>query len=279
MDAKIQEFIDNLINNSAVFRKYLCPDIPLDLSSEDDSNADFLDSESIEDTLINEENVEGVNLESYINYNFDYYNGEYYTRLLLNGYWKPAFLDEYLESMFEEFKIAFTKNNCWNDIDIKRALTKQIKKSKAELEEILISSSEKIGRTINFLLKVKIEYCVEAIRFINNPLILISNQVEQKQAKLKKPIDNLTCLTQNQVVILFHYLRKQELVGRGMPDKMYAQYISELTGFSNEPIRKDLSNIKNVDSIEFIEANYSAVRRVLDLVTNKIKTESEERFS
>jgi hypothetical protein len=64
-----------------------------------------------------------------------------------------------------------------------------------------------------------------------------------------------------------------------MLDNIYAHNISELTGFANEPIRKDLSSIKNIDSIEFIEANYSAVQRVLAEVTIKIKSESVERFS
>ena len=273
MDTNISKFIDVLCDNSLHIKHYNAP------SNMDDS-FDYSTWVFDENELVKEFDIPGDGGTLwYLQKDFIESRNYNNTRVLLNGYWKTKDFDEFLHSEFAEFKAYFTKNNYWNDQSLKDELSKRIRSSNIYLRHIMHVNNRNGVRLIDSLFKVKYEYANETIRFIDNPLIIISNQAEQKQTKPKKPIDNLTCLTQNQVVILFHYLRKQELVGRGMPDKMYAQYISELTGFANEPIRKDLSNIKNIDSIEFIEANYSAVQRVLAEVTKKIKSESVERFS
>lgn len=202
-----------------------------------------------------------------------------HTRVLLNGYWKTKDLDEFFHAEFAEFKAYFTKNNYWNDQSLKDELSKTIRSSNIYLRHIMHVNNRNDVRLIDSLFKVKYEYANETIRFIDNPLIIINNQVKLKQAKPKKPFENLTNLTQNQTVIMFYYLRRLGYIGKEMPNNLYAQHIAELTGFAAEKIRQDLSNIKDVDNDEFIEANYSYVQRVLTKVAATIKSETEQKFS
>jgi len=55
-----------------------------------------------------------------------------------------------------------------------------------------------------------------------------------------------------------------------------------LTGFATEKLRQDLSHIEkkstSTDSTDFIENEFSIVRRSLEKVIEKLKRDSSERF-
>ena len=130
--------------------------------------------------------------------------------------------------------------------------------------------------TFDTLLKVKIEICSETLRFLNNTLVVAPTPPLAKPTKVKKPFGKFTSLTQNQIVILFHYLRMHKCIGEETPNNLYAEYISELTGFSAEKIRQNLSHISSHENSEFLKTDYYAVKRVLDKVICSISADFEE---
>lgn len=204
---------------------------------------------------------------------------------LLNGIPNPQDLEQYLFKAFDDFKSAFSASALMkNEIDV-GGVTSKIMDARMELENLLLKTKRINALYYNMLIKTKIEYCVESLRFIKSPieLAIIQNSPNVKEGKSKKPkksLDHLTKLSQNQIVILFHYLREQEIVGKEMPNTDYAEPITGLTGFSNEGIRKDLSNIIKADSeyIKLKAQDYSKVWRELDEVIKKIKAESARKF-
>jgi hypothetical protein len=159
------------------------------------------------------------------------------------------------------------------------------------LDNLLNNSKLVENYVFESLIKVKIEICTESIRFINYaPVIIINQTVETpikpnvtlSRVRIRRPSEKLTDLTQNQIVILFHYLREHGYIGKDTTNTLYAGHISELTGFAAEKIRQDLShisnNFKSADSREFLDYEYSAVKRALNKVIASIEKYSEEHF-
>jgi hypothetical protein len=200
----------------------------------------------------------------------------------LNGFHKPNHLENFLESEFEKFRIFIVNNFKGIEKNILKEIVEKTKNSRNELGFLLNANLRSQFLGYKSLTSVKIEFCAETIRFINNPIFITNSQVYKKKDKPKKSFENLTCLTQNPIVILFHYLREFGFIGKGMPKNLYADYISALTGFASEKIRQDLSNIdkksNSSDSVDFLESEFSVIRRGLEKVIATIKKDSEERF-
>jgi len=203
-------------------------------------------------------------------------------RYELNGYQNPFDLEDFLITRFEKFKNDFINNNYHNDKNIKKEITNQVRINKYQLDNILSKGKRLRDETFDTLLKVKIEICSETLRFLNFNLGNISTPLIDKPLKVRKPIDKLTILTQNQIIILFHYLKQLKCIGNNMPKNLYASQISELTGFDVEKLRQALSHIDkkstSIESIKFSETDYHAVRRILDKVISAINADLEEKF-
>lgn len=280
MDAQITEFIDILTDNSMVIKFYK----PEEISSDDPRFDDF---EFTEDLLISTNELYEDELWHYLE--FEIIDNKTPRKIELNHYSRIGLFEDFLDVEFQKFKFAIA--NSFNGIDKSelKEVINQIKNSRNELELLLrISSANKIN--IGSLVSTKLDFCNEATRFLDYSTFIFSNRTEPKQnteevkpPKQKKQLDNLTSLTQNQAVILFHYLRQLGYVGKEMPNNLYAQHISELTGFSGEKIRQNLSHIgkesQSLESVLFTEADYSIARRAMEKLITTIKTDSEEKFS
>ena len=305
MDARITEFIDLLMDNSIIIKSY--KKIPIVLT--DPNQQDYIFDEEL---LVNTQVISNEELLGYIDIAFDKYSHEisyddfenikfqfndrtYFKDFKLNNCNFKDFQSK-LEVGFEEFKQAIADNFKEINKAFLQEITKDLKYSKNQLELFISVNSENALNSINKFMSFKIEFCAETIRFIdlssfmltshsevkNNIVEEQNNQVEEKQPKSKKKLENLTSFTQNQVVIFFHYLRELGYIGKEMPKNLYAQNISELTGFASEKIRQNLSHIsKKSDSIEsgtFQEVDYSVVKRSLKKVIEAIEIDSKEKF-
>lgn len=281
MDAQITEFIDILKDNSMVIKFYK----PEEISSDDPRFDNF---EFNDDLLISTHELYEDELWNYLE--FEIVDFKTPRKFELNHYSKIGLFEDFLNGEFQKFKFAIA--NSFNGIDkseLKEVII-QIKNSRNELELLLRINSANKNINIGSLVTTKLDFCNEATRFLDYSTFIFSNRTETKQnteevkpPKPKKQLDNLTSLTQNQAVILFHYLRQLGYVGKEMPNNLYAQHISELTGFSGEKIRQNLSHIgkesQSLESVLFTEADYSIARRAMEKLITTIKTDSEEKFS
>lgn len=281
MDTQIIEFIDILKDNSFIAKQY-CPE-------------DLDESFNPEEWDLKDEYVVNENMYAYDVLMQELESGSISKDLLtlyeIHGYQKPSDLEGFLISHFEKFKTAFVSNDYSNQINVKKEIVNQVRTIKNQLDNLLDNSKLIENYLFESIIKVKIEICSETIRFINFAQAIIINQPAEtptqqsntpKQVRIRRPLEKLTDLTQNQIIILFHYLRENGFVGKEMPKNLYAKQISELTGFAAEKIRQDLSHIgkqsNSLESGQFLEADYSVVRRSLDKVIASIRKDSEERF-
>lgn len=307
MDTRITEYIDLMIDNSIIIKSY-------DKESIVFCDSSFDDYVFSEDLLISTLEISNDELLGYIEFYFNNYSCEinfdefeniksqlndqtYFKEIQLN-HCKFKNFEEELEKGFDEFKQAIAGN--FNDIDkaFLAEITKNLKYSKSQLELFISTNRENALRSINQFMLVKIDFCNEAIRFLDYSTFIFTNtsgvknnnieevkniQAEVKLPKPKKQLDISTNLTQNQVVILFHFLRQLGYIGKEMPKNRYAEHIAELTGFAQEKIRQNLSHIdkdsQSLESVQFTEVDFSVVRRAMEKMITAIKTDSEEKFS
>lgn len=276
MDDKIREFLNLLSDNRVRVKFYKPPDW-------------FDGTDNLSDIELNDANL--LHEEEYPSYLIGHRMfGEVsqfpdsIKRYQLNGYQKDSELEKFLILQFGKFKNIFVQSNIWNNKDSKAEIVDFVRGTRNELDHILHSARLLNDSRFNHLIKVKTDVCMETLRFINYPISNIEqfNSVNSRPIGKKKQIAKLTDFSQNQIVILFHYLREHRLIGEEMPKNLYAQHISELTGFAAEKIRQDLSHIgkksNSLESGEFLEVDYSVVRRALDKVIATIKKDSEVRF-
>lgn len=202
-----------------------------------------------------------------------------FTIFQLNDFSKPSALEDFLSEKFELFKKAFTINDYQNNKPVKDDIINQIRLIRNKLEILLDYTVRIHNHLLNSLIKAKTQICADALRFINLVTIPASSQPVQINVRTRKNFENLTKLTQDQVIILSHYLKEMGCLGKSMTNKLFAAQISELSGFSSEKIRQDLSHIANPDRYEFSESDYVIVRRYLKEMTEKIEQDCQKMFS
>lgn len=205
--------------------------------------------------------------------------GDIFTIFKLNGFDKPSDLEDNLLINFESFKEAFTINNYQNDKNVKNEIVNQIRSIRTKLEILLDYTVRIHNHLLNSLIKAKIEICADALRFINLSTIPESSKPVQKNIRTRRNLTHLTDLTQDQVTMLSHYMRKFGCFGKSMSNNLYASYVSELSGFSSEQIRKDLSYVTNLESYEFSESDYIAVRRIVKKIVEEIEQDCKKIYS
>lgn len=281
MDTQITEFIDLLKENSFITKQYCPKDLDETFNPEE---WDLRDEDVVNESLyaydVLMEKLESGSISK-----------DLLTLYELNGYQKPSDLEDFLISNFEKFKIVFNNKKYSNEINEKKEIVNQVRAIKNQLDKLLDISKLAENYLFESLIKVKIEICTETIRLINYAPVIIINQtvetptqpnVTPSRIRIRRPSEKLSDLTQNQVVILFHYLRENGYIGKDTTNTLYAAHISELTGFAAEKIRQDLShisnNFKSADSREFLEYEYSAVKRALNKVIASIEKYSGEHF-
>jgi hypothetical protein len=271
MEADIQVFIDIMTDNHFMVKRYK-------LESNNFNDSQFDKTEFDEKLLLskNEYNIDDLLefMESKL------FRADGIFSFELNGFNYSKGLENFLQSEFLKFRMFIVNN--FNEIE---------KSSLIELAEKIISSRNELDFLRNahirsrfkgykFLSSVKYELCAETIRFIDNhQLFILSSSTGKKKGKPKKANEKLTKFTQNQIVILFHYLRERDFIGIGMQKNSYADFISGLTGFAAEKIRQDLSHIDtNPDStntVRFSEYDYIQVKRALKELITSIEEDSK----
>ncbi|MBN1187454.1 MAG: hypothetical protein JXB49_34580 [Bacteroidales bacterium] len=277
MDTQINEFIDILTDNRLVIKLYTPETISID-------DPRFDNFKFNEDLLLSENELEGDELLFYLQQELPFIKAA--MSFKLNGSDQPSDLEDMLESELEKFRMLIISNyNAIYKNEFKE-IVKEIKGSRSELEEILFANRLNNNPLLNKLIAVKLDFCAETIRLINFqlPVLPLSKETAPKvPERQKRPFETLTCLTQNEIIILAHYLRELGYIGKEMTKIEYAKHFSALTGFAAEKIRQDLSHISkksdSLESTEFLEKEYSKVRRALDEVIAAIKKDSDEKFS
>lgn len=276
MDDKISEYLNLLRDNIVVVRRYQRPDWF-------DGTYNLSDIELNKAKLLNQKEYHPATIDSKM-FEDELLFPDSIKRYELNGYQKDSEFEEFLILHFEKFKNIFAQNNLWNNKDAKAEIVEDVRTVRYHLDHLLPTARLLNDSRFNSLIKVKTDICVETLRFINYPISNIEqfNSVNSRPIRKKKQIAKLTDLTQNQIVILFHYLRENGYIGKDTTNTLYAAHISELTGFAEEKIRQDLShisnNFKSADSREFLDYEYSAVKRALNKVIASIEKYSEEHF-
>ena len=281
MEDTINAFLEIIKENSATFKKFSIPDYVLNPHRHLDGYSNSQDWTQCDDDLIEERKVDIDDLQLFLNQDFEEFDGGNVTEFYLNGFKEPQELDNKLDDLVLKFKETFAENNLWKDNSYSKNIVQSIKKSKTELEDVILFTRNKISWQIHNLLKAKIEYCTEVINFIRNPPIIINNGDSKPKASSRKipALEKQTILTQNQIVILFHYLRELKLIGIGLTNNVYAQHISELTGFSSEKIRQNLSHVNkdsnSVDSGRITDTDFNIAKRELRKMVDKIETDTK----
>lgn len=272
MDDQICEFINILTDNRVIIKQYT----PEWIGINDPRYDNFKFNE---DLLVREDLLEEEELLKFLELELPFISNAISCKL--NGYSQPVDLENMLEAEFEKLRNAIVSK--YNDIDKSelKDIVKKIKGSRSELELIIRANRKNKLHLLERLMSVKIEFCAESIRFINFPIIV--SPPKKAEHKPRKPLENLTSLSQNEISILAYYLRDQGYIGKEMTKIEYAKHFSALTGFAAEKIRQDLSHLSNrsssVESVEFQEREYKRVKRALDQVIAAIKKDTDEKYS
>jgi hypothetical protein len=207
---------------------------------------------------------------------FDVKASDSLTYYELNGYSDFDDLEDYLNENLNEFKIAFFADGYEKDKSLKNEIVQQVSLIKGELLELKETVKFLNDSALIALLRTKTNFCDEVVSFINN---------QENRIKPRRLVDpnNPNRLIQKEVVILFYHLRETGFIGKNIPNNVYAQYISDLTGYEAEKIRQDLSYIKNESQSNeggsFQESDYDGIKRKLEKKLIKaISADYEEKF-
>jgi hypothetical protein len=274
MEDSIKEFIDIMTDNHFIVKRYK-------FGSNSFNDSQFDNTEFDEKLLLSKNEF---NIDDFLEFmESKLFRADGIFSFELNGYNHSKGLENFLESEFEKFRIFIVNNFNENEKSSLKEIVERIKPSRNELDFLRHANIRSRFLGYKSLASIKVEFCAETIRFINNhQLFMLSNPINKKKAKPQKVYGNLTKFNQNQIVILFHYLREKEFIGIGMQKNSFADFISGLTGFAAEKIRQDLSHIdkksNSTDRDDFLESDYNAVRRGLDKVIASIKEVLEEKF-
>ena len=186
-------------------------------------------------------------------------------------------LEDFLTKYFREFKISFIANNFDTNETLKQEYISQVNEFREELSNTTLFHAMLL-KDMSFvsLVKTKIRFCEYTVDFIEK-------QGQKKKTHKATNYNNLNQLKQKEVVILFHHLRELGLIAKGIPNNVYNQYISDLTGYAAEKIRQDLSNVSkestSVDSNRFQESDYEGVIRVIKRkLLHKIEAEYKDKY-
>lgn len=194
----------------------------------------------------------------------------------LNGYSDFDDLEDYLNENLSEFKIAYIADGYAKDKNLRNEIVHQVTIIKNELSELKETNQFHKNFALNALFRTKANFCDEVISFMNN-------QDSRLIPKRQIDHDNPNRLKQKEVVILFYHLRELGLLGKNIPNNVYAQCISDITGYESEKIRQDLSNIKkdskSTDSERFQKTDYDGIKRHLEQrLIKSIITDLKEKF-
>lgn len=187
-------------------------------------------------------------------------------------------LEDFLTKYFREFKISFIANDFGANEVLKQEYISQVNEFKEELSNTTLFHAMLL-KDMPFisLVKTKIRFCEDTIDFIEK-------QGQKKKSQKAKNFSNQNLLKQKEVVILFHHLRELGFIAKGIPNNVYSQYISDLTGYTAEKIRQDLSNVNkestSVDSNRFQESDYEGLTRAIKRqLLPKIEAEYKDKFN
>ena len=281
MDDKIIEFVEMLCDNNVQIKKYDL--FPLNYDYENDLLETDWEAAIIGDVKLNSARfyLYLKRLETKEKEKVTILNDITTTRYYLNGYWKQRDFFDYIQLKFEDFKVLIANCDLIEDQKDINDFQNAIWHSIEELTLYPIVTHHEL-RDINSMLKVKIDCCQNVIVLLRNLQSNISSPDKAKQSKRWKEHKKLTKLSQNQIAILFHFMRDLELIGNGMQKKEYAEIISSLTGFSSEKIRQKLSHIEkqsnSVESDQFKEVDFSITRRVFENIIAEIRTYTEQKI-
>ncbi len=193
----------------------------------------------------------------------------------LDGFRNTPDLEKYLESLFLEFKRTAVDTNLVKNKLIQNEISSKIFQVREDLHKLILDTNNERFSNLESLVNIKITYCDKVLDFISN----IKNEISRLSGK-KSGLH--TDLTQKQIVILFHHLHELGYVGKGITNDELAGLISQLTSFSADKIRQDLSLVKKestgVDSEEFKETDYTILRRYIKRLIESIEKEQKGKF-
>lgn len=193
-----------------------------------------------------------------------------------NGYHKVEELDSFLAEKFLFFKKRAAERELYKEKIIVDDLVREINKVRRELEDLQIHDPKKIYKNFSELKERKIFYTDQLLRFLRN---IKSESIALNGIKAGQK----TFFTQKQTVVLFSTMHRMGYIGKEMPKTELAKILKELTGFSSDQIRHDLSNIekesKSLDAHYFAESDYTIVIRELKKILNEISKEKKQKFS
>ena len=179
----------------------------------------------------------------------------------LNGFKIYDDLEDFLNQHMREFKIDFIANGFSKNKVLKTEIIQQVNTAKTDLLELKQTTSMFKDAAFNALIRLKTNICDEVISFI-------TNQENKIKSHGQRDNNHPNRLKQKEVVILFYHLRKLGLIDENIPNNVYAQYISDITGYESEKIRQDLSNIldesTSTDKLRFQQNDYEGIKRKLE---------------
>lgn len=189
----------------------------------------------------------------------------------LNGFSDPSKLEKYFIESLTKFKKSSADTRLDKNKILQNELIQSIFSIRTELTQLLLVSPSKKFRNYNSLVTLKISYCDKILLFISN----IKNEVSKLNRKGKGDYTNLK---QKHIVILFHHMHSLGYIGKGMDNTEFADLIAEITDFSSNRIRQDFSNILDMDSLDFLQSDYSEVIKALNKIRSSVETESKARL-
>jgi hypothetical protein len=188
----------------------------------------------------------------------------------LNGYSDPSDLNNYLLDSFSNFKRTAADSRLDKNKVLQNEITQRIFSARTDLEQIKsVSRKNKFKNHIE-LIDLKIDFCDRILGFLSN----IKNEVFKL---LRKESGTYTDLTQKEIVILFHHMRKLGYVGKGLENDDFAEPIAEITDLSSNRIRQDLSIIQDLYSKDFLSTDYIRIQAALKKLRDSMDENRKEK--
>lgn len=189
----------------------------------------------------------------------------------LNGISDPSELGKHLNGKLTKFKQSAANTRLDKNKILQNELIQSIFSVRTELTQLLLEDHANKFRNFKSLITLKISYCDKILLFISN----IKNEVSKL---IRKGKGDYTNLKQKQIVILFSHMHKLGFIGKGMDKGELADLVAEMTDFSSNRIRQDLSNILDIDTLDFLQSDYSEVIKALNKIKSSVETESKARL-